>query len=100
MAKISKVEPVVQDVLTRVPEARKDNYILYNEVLKAFISTDISFASICIEHAKLGIPALETITRCRRKLQAKYPELQADIETIAIREDEEQEYRNYSRANW
>ena len=97
MAKISIIEPLVEKALRDNVAAREDNYILYIEVLENYIHVDsVSFKDVCLHHVELGIPSLESITRCRRKLQEKFPELAG--ENRKVRENEEQIFREYSRS--
>lgn len=96
MAKIYFVEPIVEKVLKDNPATRADNFVLYVEVLKKFIDPKMSIESAFLNHRRLGIPSLETITRCRRKIQERNPDLKEDRATKA-REEEEKEFREYSK---
>ena len=96
MAKINDVEARVYVALKNHPKTRADNFYLYLSVLKHYVDITMPMEVIFRDHKKLGIPALETITRCRRKLQEKYPELR-DEAACNIRANEEQEYRDYSK---
>ena len=97
MAKISIIEPLVEKAIRESVVAREDNYILYIMVLENYIDVDkISFKDVCLHHVELGIPSLESVTRCRRKLQEKYPELVG--KNRKIRENEEEIFREYSRS--
>lgn len=96
MAKICKIEPLVYDALTNEPETRGDNFKLYVAVLDHFINTGMSLASVFNHHVELGIPSLESITRVRRKLQEKHPELRSDA-AEKVRKEEEKEFIEYSR---
>ena len=93
MARINIIEPLVEEALLTNKSCRGDNFILYLEVLKKYIDTNLSLKDVFLHHKELGIPALETITRCRRKLQEKNPELRANEE---IRAKEEQDFRDYA----
>ena len=97
MARLNIIEPLVEEALINNKACRGDNFILYLEVLKKYINTDMSLKDIFLNHKTLGIPALETITRCRRKLQEKHPELR-DEEVSTVREKDEEDYINYSRS--
>ena len=93
--KLRDLEPRVLRVLVDIPETRKDDFLLIKYVLDDVVSTEISFGSIMLNHKELGIPSFESITRCRRKLQEKNPEL-VDIPTLAIREEKFEEYKQYA----
>lgn len=96
MSKIKLIEPLVEEALITNRETRKDNFILYIEVLKHFINPQMSLENVFLNHKALGIPSLESITRCRRKLQEKNPDLK-DAETALIRSMEEEHYKDYAR---
>ena len=97
MAKISVIEPLVLKALKENELTRKDNFVLYVEVLRHYAHIEsLTFEDVCLNHVEMGIPSLETITRCRRKLQEKHPEL-VDLETAMVRAEEEEEHREYGR---
>ena len=99
MAKIKVVEPLVMEALINNKESRKDNFVLYVEVLKHFINPKMSLEDICLNHKILGIPSLESITRCRRKIQEENPKLK-DPGAAKIRAKEEKEYKEYAKINY
>jgi len=96
MAKIKLIEPLVEEALITNKACRGDNFILYLYVLEKFIDLDLSIKDVFLNHNLLGIPSLESITRARRKLQEKHPELK-DVQAALIREQEEQQYKEYAR---
>lgn len=94
--KIRTLEPVVEEVLKTNESARKDDFILIEKVIeKLGINPEISFKSILLFHNELNVPSFETITRCRRKLQEKYPELK-DEETALFREEKVEDFVQYA----
>lgn len=95
MARISKVQPIVYEVLLNNPEARVDDYILVLEVYKHYINPEMNFNTVLEHHIELGLPSFASILRTRRKLQNKYPEL-VNATMAAIREGEREEYRAYA----
>lgn len=96
MARFKYLSPMITDILETNPATRSDNFVLYVEVLKHFIDTDISLKDVFLNHKHLGIPSLESITRCRRKIQEKNPDLR-DLKAVEIRAKEQEEYRAYAR---
>ena len=96
MARIMKIEPLVKNVLVECPETRGDDYLLILKVLETFVTPTLTLDAVFKNHVLLGIPSLETITRCRRKLQAAFPELR-DEKAEKIRAEEEVEFRSYSK---
>lgn len=95
MAKLLMLEPLVEEILLTNPICRKDDYILCIEVLKRFIDLDLPLRYVFKNHKELGIPSLETITRCRRKIQERNQELK-DKATANIREREASEFVDYA----
>ena len=97
MSKPRNIEPIVREVLIFNELARGDNFILYAEVLRHFASIDrLTFEEVCLHHVQLGIPSLETITRCRRKIQEKEPDLR-DPEAEKARLEKEAEMYAYAK---
>ena len=88
------VRDAVKVVLTQNEAARNSDWVLIKEVLAFYVDTDSSLNEIC-DDAKdnMDIPSVETITRWRRKLQARYPELRACTKVIRYRKDREIEIK-------
>lgn len=95
MPRLKIIEPQVKEALINNVKTRGDNYILYLEVLKKYVDLNMSLNDVFKNHALLGIPSLESITRARRKLQERYPELR-DEKISKIRSKEEAEHREYA----
>lgn len=95
MPRINLIEPLVEEALINNKACRGDNFILYLEVLKKYIDTNLSLKEVFLHHKELGIPALETITRCRRKLQERNPELR-DENAFQLRSSEQKEFVDYA----
>ena len=67
----------VEKIMREHPEARDDDFKLYGWACKesdARVMT-LSFSQVLWNSAKLNIPAYESVTRARRKLQELHPEL-------------------------
>jgi len=96
MAKIHQIEPLVEQALIYHPETRGDNFLLYIEVLRHFNVERLPLDYVFRNHKALRIPSLETITRCRRKLQEIDPSLR-DEEADEIRRQEANAYYDYSK---
>ncbi len=103
MQRLKNIERLVLDILIYDPTARADDYILYHEVVREYFARngllakflDITFSEVMLFHDKLHIPSYETVTRCRRKLQAEYPELK-DIAAEITRSEAEKKFRAYA----
>lgn len=95
MARIAKIHNMVYGALVDEPASRGDDFVLILKVLENFVTTSMSLEAVMNNHAVLGIPSIETITRCRRKIQAEHPEL-TNEEIKEIREKEEKEFIDYA----
>lgn len=98
MSKLKEVENKVYEVLKTDPMARKDDFRLILQVFKKY-EPDIAisnFANVMLGHNTLGLPAFESITRARRKIQATFPWLK-DEDVADFRAIQEEEYKNYAR---
>ena len=80
--KIKKVEPIVKRCLEKVPETRDNDTLLIlkiwgveNPMLR---NKDHSFIEFSKQLLDNQYTSSETITRCRRKLQEKHPELRGE----------------------
>ena len=99
--RIYLIEDWVKQALETRPATRSDDFLLIREVCGK-ISPALedpmyspSFSDVLNNHEYYGIPSMETITRCRRKLQKIYPELKAEKEVEIARFNEQQEYERY-----
>lgn len=97
-----KLKNIVKDTLTNIEKTRNDDYLLTYFVIRRYlddrgISVDYFF-QIMMFHKTYGLPSIESITRARRLLQRKYPELKADREIEKIRAKEEERYREIARS--
>ena len=96
MSRLKVLENVVEEILREDKLARKDDCYLILQVISKIYPSDIwkTFYSVMFNAKSKGI-SFESITRCRRKLQEKYPEL-VDKETAKARKYKQKEYINYS----
>ena len=97
MGKLQTMEKLVLQMLEEYPQTRQDDYILMLKVCEK-INPDIlnkPFQLVMKTH-HFFMPNWETVTRCRRKIQAKRPDLVAPV-TARRRQKEEAEYREYAR---
>lgn len=97
-----KLKNIVKDTLTNIEKTRNDDYMLTYFVIKKYLDEkNIKieyFYQIMMFHKTYGLPSIESITRARRLLQRKYPELRADREIEKIRAKEEERYRELARS--
>lgn len=96
-AKLKNLEKVVKEILENDELARKDDCYLILEVIRRIFPFEVgkTFADVMFNAKSKGI-SFESITRARRKIQRKYPELK-DEETAEIRNIEQEEYREYAK---
>lgn len=97
--KIENVERLVRQALEKNKEARRNDHKLYIEV--AYIINpalaNVNF-KMNFENAKeVGLPPFESVSRARRKLQEKYPELRATKTTEYARAIKQIEFEDYSK---
>lgn len=95
--KIRQLEKFVKEVLIEVPESRDDDYILIAEVCNRIQPAvgHLQFNVCMLGHKEMGLPSFESITRCRRKLQAEYEELHSSKYLQKLRKEQEEEIRKY-----
>lgn len=95
--KLYKLEEVVKEILEDEELARRDDcYLILRVVEKMYPTLSCqTFKEVMIKGKSKGL-SFESITRARRKVQNKYPELN-DEEIVENRMNETQEYIEYSR---
>ena len=99
MSKLIKIEEIVEQILRQDEYARNnDVYLILKYVSKVYpYEVGKRFEETMNYVSKKGL-SFESITRARRKLQSKYPELKN--EKIAnFRDKKQKEYIEYSRKN-
>ena len=98
--KIKKVEQKVLKVLEERPETRSDDFILIYYVYKEYLDISVfRFSSVMLHHNDLELPSFHSITRARRKIFEKFPELKPKKVT-KFRAEKEEEFKEYARQGW
>lgn len=96
MSRISKYENVVHAILLDKAATRADDKLLYFWVLRMeHFFTGVTLEEFLLSDA--GYPNYDSITRCRRKLQEKYPELRPPKNVQIGRDEVEKEFIEYAR---
>ncbi|MBR5285289.1 MAG: hypothetical protein IKU30_00170 [Clostridia bacterium] len=97
MSRISKYENVVRAILLDKTATRSDDKLLYYWVLREEgFYTGITLVSyLCGDHNKY--PNYDSITRIRRKLQEKHPELRPSKNDQIRRQEAEEDFIEYAR---
>ncbi len=105
---LNSTTKVVKAFLEFVPETRGDDYLLWLRVLEfeaerqdrnTTFAHCVTLADFLQQAKCCKYPHFETVSRTRRKLQEKYPELRATAETQAARAEQEEIYREYARTD-
>ena len=99
MKKLKKLEVIVEEILRNDELSRKDDCYLILQVVRRLYPYDVGekFETVMFKAKNKGI-SFESITRIRRKLQEKNPELK-DEETAKKRNIIQNEYIKYSKQN-
>lgn len=95
---LQNLEPIIKKVLTDFEETRSDDFKLIYAVCREIDFTHTTrelFYEMMMNHDKYHIPPFESITRVRRNVQKKYPEL-ASEKTKKKRQKETEEYIAYA----
>ena len=93
---------LVEDILINSRAARNSDNVLilevYNRLLadKGMDITRMTFPMVLINIKNLGLPSLETVGRCRRKLQEDHLDLRSDKDIAEAREELQQLFREYA----
>ena len=98
MSRLQTYETIVLEVLENSPKAREDDYVLMWLVCQK-IKPEICekpFADVMYHHKAMELPNWESVTRARRKVQEKRPDL-VSPEKAKKRRKEEETYREYAR---
>lgn len=94
---------LVKGILEEYPDTRNSDNILYVRVCEqvgkehGININKMSMPFFLLNLKDYNMPQYETVGRCRRKLQAKYPELAADADVEAQRELNEDAFKKYAR---
>lgn len=97
MKKLLRIEEIVEQILREdIYSRNNDIYLILRYVLKVYpYESGKKFEEVMTNIEKKGL-SFESITRARRKIQNKYPELRN--EKIAnLRNEKQKDYINYSR---
>lgn len=91
---------LVESMLIKYPHARNSDAILYVKVVE-YINPQagrMTFDHVMYYLKDLGLPTIESVGRCRRKLQAEKPELWSDKRIQKYREENERVFEDYARS--
>lgn len=103
MRRLKELSNRVKSILEENEKARNSDNVLYLYVLRSYgeekgIDVDKMSVPMLLLHCKdMGLPSLESMGRARRKVQELYPELRANDDVQAIKEEQEEAYRKFAR---
>ena len=97
MKKLLKIEEIVEQILREDIYSRSnDIYLILRYVLKVYpYEAGKKFEQVMTNKEKKGL-SFESITRARRKIQNKYPELRNE-KISNFRYEKQKDYIDYSR---
>ena len=98
MSELRNTTKMVKYVLEKEPRTRNNNGLLWLEVIKLVDQgiLRLPMAIVLPNLKEYGLPSVETVTRCRRKLQAEFPELRANKKVEGFRTGLEAEFREWA----
>ena len=95
---IKTYEEIVLNILEKNQLAREDDFILYGAVLRKLgVGGDKPLFDFLATAKKNKMPSFETITRCRRHIQALREDL-IDGKTAEARNNKIAEFKEYNRS--
>lgn len=100
---LQTISELVEDILKRCPEARNSDNALYLQVLKekglqkGIDLENMSVLSFFMKIKELGVPSIESVGRCRRKIVEAHPELAGNDIVEGYRVTNERTFREYAR---
>lgn len=95
--KLDTLESEIELLLTTNEKTRCDDMTLY---LAYLCKHDVGILKVFGDRSYRvanGISSFESVSRCRRRLQAKYPELRPTLEEIKVRKAEEKKFKAYAK---
>lgn len=97
---LMNTQQIVQRILETNREARESDRALYMEVIKLRNSQmlEFPFADVLRYFKDFGVPCYESVGRCRRKLQAQFPELRGSRDNEQARYENAVEYEKFARS--
>ena len=105
MENLISVASMVKEILEEQPETRNDDDLLWVKVIERTAANrgtpDFSKTTVFVDFldmVKCGVfPHFKSVSRARRKVQEKHPELRASKEVRAARSDLEKQHREFAR---
>lgn len=100
MKKLFKLEEIVKTILKEEPSTRADDMLLYYRyAIRSRRITKEKFKKLFTDseyRKKTGLSTVESVGRCRRKIQQMNPELRPSAKVQDARSNETSEYIDYA----
>ena len=98
MTELKNTTKLVKKVLEEVPATRNSDNYLYIKVVGEINqhALRMPLAVVLQNLNTFNLPSIETVGRCRRKLQAEFPALRADKTVEEYRSELETEFREWA----
>lgn len=105
MSNLKTLMALVEDILTRYPQTRNCDGLLWLKVLEIQAQEKdidlrmLSVPSFLPRIGELGFSPFESVRRNRQKLQAAFPHLAASKAVQDMRAEQEVAYRDFARSD-
>ena len=101
MKNLKTIENKVRTILKKNEDARNDDMVLYLALCNLCLEDAgvMPLAEIMTQHKSLGLPSFESVSRTRRRLQEKHPELAGSRPVQKLRARGEKAYRRYAKSD-
>lgn len=99
MKDLKTVEKKVRAILEKNEDARNDDMVLYLSLCNACLrdAGALPLAEIMTQYKCLDLPSFESVSRTRRKVQTRHPELAGCRPIQKLRATGEKAYRKYAK---
>lgn len=99
MRDLRRIQEIVELCLRENEATRQSDKYLYYCVTKKLDERllDMTMRVFLLEGKALGFPEFDSVSRARRKVQAKYPELQSVARIEKMRASREKQFRKYAK---
>ena len=105
MKSLKTITEIVTTVLNADPKTRNCDNLLYIRFLDELSRQkgEIDYLQMTVLQffarvSELGVPTIESVSRIRRKVQEKNPELRASTAITGFRAEREEMFREYARS--
>lgn len=104
MSELKTTTDMVKVIMAADPKTRNNDCLLYIRLVDLLGRKHqidyihMPMISFLEQLPTFDVPTIETVGRCRRKLQQEHPELKANAEVTAFRAEREEQFRAYARS--